>query len=205
MKTYLPLLILVILLFSSFAKPELTFTTPYQIGDMVKDFHLKSVSNKMVSLKDYQNQKGVVVIFICNTCPIVQLYEQRIKDLHAFYSAKGYPVLAINANSAQRQPGDSFEKMQEKATKQSYPFDYLLDETQEVAKSFGATNTPQAYLLQQTPQGWQLQYMGAVDNSAQDPNAVTKTYLKNAIDALLAGKEVKTTKTKAVGCSIKWL
>lgn len=178
---------------------------PYQIGDTVKDFQVKSISGQMVSLKNYDDQKALIVTFMCNTCPIVQLYDQRIKDLYQMYAPKGVALLGINANSPKRQPGDSFEKMKEKAEKQGYTFDYAIDETQAVAKAFGATHTPQAFLLKRIDTDWQLVYMGAIDNAPQDPANISKQYLKDAIEAILIDKEVKTTKTKAVGCSIKWL
>jgi peroxiredoxin len=176
----------------------------YEIGDKVADFQLKSTAGKMVSLADYQDAKGIVVVFSCNTCPIVKYYEDRMISTHKAYADKGFPFLLINSNDPKKSPGDSFEKMQDHAKKMKYPFTYVFDETQAVAKKFKATNTPQVYLLTKKGNDWVLTYTGAIDDSPQSADNAKKHYLKDAIEAVLAGKEVKTQKTKAVGCTIKF-
>lgn len=170
------------------------------IGDTAPDFALKNIDGKTVSLADYKNAKGYVVIFTCNTCPYSMMYEQRISELHNKYAAKGYPVIAINPNDPAVKAGDSYERMQERATAKKFPFAYLLDDGQEVYPAYGATRTPHIYLLDADKK---VQYIGALDNNPQNADAVTTKYVEEAIAALEAGKTPETTTTKAIGCSIK--
>ncbi|MCS6822267.1 MAG: thioredoxin family protein [Microscillaceae bacterium] len=176
----------------------------YNIGDRVADFNLKNIDGKMISLKSNPNAKGYMVIFTCNHCPYAIAYEDRIIALHNKYAPKGYPVLAINPNDVKKEPSDSFEKMQERAKEKGFPFPYLIDETQEVAKAFGATRTPHVFLLQKKGDDFVVAYIGAIDDSAKDPSKVKEKYLENAVEALLKGKNVPVSTTKAVGCTIKW-
>lgn len=171
-----------------------------EVGDTAPDFSLKNIDGKMVSLGDYENAKGYVVIFTCNTCPYAVMYEQRIIELHDKYAAKGYPVIAINPNDPEVKAGDSFEKMQQRAADKQFPFAYLLDDGQKVYPAYGATRTPHIYLLDADRK---VQYIGALDNNPQDAAAVTTKYVEDAIDALEAGNSPETTFTKAIGCSIK--
>lgn len=176
----------------------------YEIGDTVEDFKLKNVDGKMIGLSDYKTAKGAVIIFDCNTCPYSKAYNDRIIGLNKKYSSSGFPVITINANDPQQSPGDSFEEMAARAKKKNYDFPYLIDETQQVAKSFGATNTPHVFLLQKTGNDFKVAYIGTIDNNSKDASAVTKRYVEEAIDALLAGRPVTTQNTKAIGCTIKW-
>ncbi|HTH30769.1 MAG TPA: thioredoxin family protein [Lacibacter sp.] len=176
----------------------------YEIGDSVTDFKLKNVDGKMVALSDYKSAKGVIVIFDCNTCPYSKAYNDRIQALNKNYSAKGFPLIAINANSPEISPGDSFEEMKAVAKKKNYDFPYLVDETQQVAKSFGASNTPHVFVLQHVGNDFKVAYIGAIDNNTRDAAAADKKYVEEAVDALLAGKSIPTEKTKAIGCGIKW-
>ncbi|MFD1631989.1 redoxin domain-containing protein [Pseudopedobacter beijingensis] len=105
----------------------------YKPGDEAIDFKLKNVDGKLVSLSDYKQAKGFIVIFICNPCPYVKLYEQRILELNNKYAPLGYPVIAINPNDAELSKADAFDKMQERARERKYTFPYLVDETQEIA------------------------------------------------------------------------
>ncbi len=170
------------------------------VGDTAPDFSLKNIDGKMVSLANYENVKGYVVIFTCNTCPYAVMYEQRIIELHDKYAAKGYPVIAINPNDPEVKAGDSFEKMQQRASAKEFPFAYLFDDGQEVYPAYGATKTPHIYLLDANKK---VQYIGALDNNPQDASAVTTKYVEEAIAALEAGETPATTTTKAIGCSIK--
>ncbi|MCU0418535.1 MAG: thioredoxin family protein [Cyclobacteriaceae bacterium] len=172
----------------------------YDVGDKVADFKLKNVDGKMVSLADFKTAKGFIVMFDCNTCPVSKAYNERILALNKKYASQGFPVIAINPNDPTVSAGDSFEKMVDYAKKKGYDFPYLVDETQNVAKAFGATNTPHVYVL---TKDLTVAYIGSIDNSRDAAN-VTKKYVEEAVDALLAGKEVPTPKTKAVGCTIKW-
>lgn len=176
----------------------------YQVGSKVADFKLKNTDGKMVALSDYKDAKGVIVIFDCNTCPYSQKYNGRIIALNEKYASKGFPVVAIQPNDPEVSPGDSFDEMVKLAKKKSYKFPYLFDETQSVATAFGATNTPHVFILKRDGKDFTVKYIGAIDDSAKDADAVTKRYVEDAVDALLSGKEVVSAKTKAVGCTIKW-
>lgn len=172
-------------------------------GDDALEFSLKNVDGTSVSLSDYSNQKGVIVVFTCNPCPYANAYEQRIIALHNKYADKGYPVVAINPNDEELSPEDTFAKMKEKAEKEEYPFPYLKDETQEVYKAYGATNTPHIYLLENEGGTFKVAYVGAIDNNAMDESSVTTKYVENAIAALLSGTFPSPSSTKAIGCGIK--
>jgi peroxiredoxin len=173
----------------------------YKIGDTAQDFKLKNVNNKMVSLAGIKNAKGYIVVFTCNHCPYAKAYEQRIIELHQKYAPLGYSVVAISPNDKDVQPDDSFEKMKALAKEKKYPFPYLYDETQEVAKAFGATRTPHVYVLDKDRV---VRYIGAIDDNSEDPALVKEKYVSNAVDALIGGKEVAVKETKAIGCGIKW-
>ena len=176
----------------------------YKVGDEAKDFSLKNVDGKMVSLKDYGKAKGFIVVFTCNHCPFAKAYEQRIMDLDKKYASLGYPVIAINPNDPVVSPDDSYDHMVSRSNERAYSFPYLLDETQDIAKSYGATKTPHVYILSKQKSKLTVEYIGAIDNNTDDPSAADKKYVENAVDALLAGKKPELTETKAVGCTVKW-
>ena len=175
----------------------------YEIGDMATDFSLKNIDGKKVSLSDYTDAKGFLVVFTCNTCPYAVAYEDRIIALDAKYKSQGVPVIAINPNNPSAKPGDSFEKMKVRAKEKGFTFPYLLDEGQKVYPQYGATRTPHVYLLEKTANGNQVKYIGAIDDNYQDASKVDEKYVENAVDAMLAGKEIKVTSTRAIGCTIK--
>lgn len=179
-------------------------TSGYQVGDVVKDFALKNIDNKTVSLASYKDAKGYVVVFTCNTCPVAQAYQERIAALNQAYAAKGYPVIAINPNDAGVAPNESFEKMQALARQKNFSFPYLLDPDHIVTRQFGATKTPHVFVLQKTKQGNVVEYIGAIDNDPEEQSNSKITYVKNAINELSSGKKPAVVSTKAVGCSIKW-
>jgi peroxiredoxin len=176
----------------------------YKVGDVVSDFSLKNVDNKNVSLAQYPAAKGFIVVFTCNTCPFAMKYESRVEQLNKEYSSKGYPVIAISSNDTQAKPGDSFEEMQKKAKAEGYTFPYLYDESQAVAKQFGATNTPHVYVVSKEGGKLVVKYIGAIDNNADDASKADKKYVAEAINSLLEGKSPAVTATKAIGCGIKW-
>jgi peroxiredoxin len=176
----------------------------YEVGDPVADFNLKNVDGKMVSLSDYKSGNGAIVIFDCNTCPYSKAYNDRIISLNKKYAPLGFPVITINANDPQISPGDSFDQMASRAKQKKYDFPYLVDESQAVAKAFGATNTPHVFVLQKAADKFQVAYIGTIDNNSRDASSATKKYVEDAVDALLAGKPVGTETTKAIGCGIKW-
>jgi peroxiredoxin len=183
---------------------QVNASEPYKTGDTASDFSLRSVSGKMVSFSEFKDAKGFIVVFSCNTCPVVKKYEQRIIDLNTQFSSKGYPVIAINSNDKNVSPGDSYEDMQKLAKDKGFAFQYLYDPTQETAKLYGATNTPHVYVLSKKEGKLIVEYVGAIDNNADDPDRADKKYVVDAINALLKNEQVTVTATKAVGCSIKW-
>jgi peroxiredoxin len=175
----------------------------YSVGDTVSDFSLKNVDGKNVSLSSFKNNKGIIVVFDCNTCPISNAYNSRIIALSKKYEDT-FPLVAINANDPDQSPGDSFEEMVSYAKYKGYNFPYLVDETQEIAKAFGATNTPHVFVLNRSGSTYKVAYIGAIDDNTRSASGATKKYVESAIDALLDGKSVSIEKTKAVGCGIKW-
>lgn len=196
-------LITAFLIVAALAAFSVKSTSGYKIGDIAADFSLKNIDNKKVSLKDYSNAKGFIVIFTCNHCPYAQAYEDRIIALDRKYKKLGYPVIAINPNNPAKQKEDSFEKMQERAKEKGFTFPYVLDEGQKIYPQYGATKTPHVYILQKTAKGNQVKYIGAIDDNYEDETAVKQKYVENAVDALLSNKEVKVKETKAIGCTIK--
>lgn len=196
------LLIPFLIFLTSFREGEVA--TGYKVGDIATDFNLKSIDGSMKSLASYKDAKGFIVVFTCNHCPFSIAYEDRIIGAHNRFSSMGYPVVAINPNDVATVPDDSYENMILRAKEKKFPFDYLYDETQEVAKRFGAARTPHVYVLQKMDKGLQVKYIGAIDDNADEPTAVKKQYLYDAMNSILAGKEPETSFTKAIGCTIKW-
>lgn len=175
------------------------------VGDMAPNFKLKNIDGKMYSLEDVKDAngndaKGYIVTFTCNTCPVAKMYEQRIIDLHNKMAPLGYPVVAIQPNDPEVKPGDSFTAMQENAKEKGFPFVYLLDDGQEIFPQYGASRTPEVYLLDATHK---LRYHGAIDDNSGDAEAVTENYVEMAVAALENGKDPDPSDIKAVGCSIK--
>ena len=198
-KTVFPPLLLagVFLLFISATN---TSSTGYAVGDRAEDFSLKSVNNKLVSLADYKDARGYIVVFTCNHCPYAQLYEQRIIDLHNKYAPQGYPVIAINPNSPLIVEEDSFDEMQKRAKANKYPFEYLFDEEQKVYPRFGATRTPHVFLLDQDRF---IRYIGAIDDNPETPKSAKNRWVEKAVEALIRGEKPNPDFTRAVGCTVK--
>ncbi|MFT5751580.1 MAG: peroxiredoxin [Dokdonia sp.] len=195
----------IVVLISAFAVNSLRTNngSGYVIGDIADDFALKNVDGSMVSLSDYDTAKGFIVIFTCNTCPFSVANEDRIIALDVKYKYAGYPVIAINPNNAEVKPGDSFAEMKIRSKAKGFTFPYLLDEGQKVYPSYGATKTPNVYLLEKSKKGLLVQYIGAIDDNSRSASAVKTKFLENAVNALLEGKRIEVTTTKAIGCSIK--
>lgn len=176
----------------------------YKPGDKAMDFKLKNIDGKMVSLADYKSAKGFIVVFTCNHCPFAKKYEGRIVALDKKYKGKGYPVIAINPNDPALSPEDDYAGMKQRAKDKGFTFPYLVDESQNIARTYGATNTPHVYVLEKEHGDLIVKYVGAIDDNSDDPSAVKEKYVENAVDAILSGKEVATQQTKAIGCTIKW-
>jgi len=172
----------------------------YKVGDKAADFKLKNIDGKMVSLADNKAARGYIVVFTCNTCPYAKAYESRVIELNTKYAPLGYPVVAINPNDATTVPGDSYAAMQTK----KYAFPYLQDESQQVAKTYGATRTPHLFVLTRQGSGFVVSYIGAIDDNSEDAKLVKTKYVENAMTEILAGKPATTNSTKAIGCTIKW-
>ncbi|WP_224483515.1 thioredoxin family protein [Robertkochia aurantiaca] len=203
MKTVKYLLIgLVVVVITAFTVQR-AFDSGYQVGDMAEDFRLKNIDGKMVSLSDYKDVKGYLVVFTCNSCPYAVAYEDRIIALDKKYKDQGVPVIAINPNNPSIQPKDSYEMMKTRAKEKGFTFPYLIDEDQEIFPKYGATRTPHCFLLEKTPKGNLVRYIGAVDDNYQDASQVNNAYVEQAIDAMLNGQEIEIKNTKAIGCSIK--
>ena len=177
--------------------------TGYKIGDVATDFNLKNVDHKMVSLSDYADAKGFIVVFTCNHCPYAKAYENRIIALDQKYASKGYPVIAINPNDPKVEPIDSYEGMQKRAKEKGFTFPYLFDEGQTVYPQYGATKTPHIFVLNKEHGKNIVRYIGAIDDNYADANDVSHKYVEAAVDALLANEPIAQATTVAIGCSIK--
>ena len=175
----------------------------YVIGDTATDFKLKNIDDTMVSLEDYKEAKGFIVIFTCNHCPYSVAYEDRIIELDKTFKSKGYPVIAINPNNPKAYPTDSFDQMKVRAKEKGFTFPYLFDDGQKIYPQYGATKTPHVYILEKTGNGNIVRYIGAIDNNYKDATAADEKYVEDAINALLKGEKVPVETTKAIGCSIK--
>ncbi|WP_299110194.1 thioredoxin family protein [uncultured Tenacibaculum sp.] len=201
MKTIKTILVLAVVLISTAF--TVNYVDGYKVGDIAEDFTLKNVDGNMVSLSDYKDAKGFIVVFTCNMCPYSKMYEDRIIDLDKKYKDKGYPVIAINPNDPAASPGDDFSGMVKRAKSKGFTFPYLFDEGQKVYPKYGATRTPHVYILNKEKAGLKVAYIGAIDNNARSASSVSEKYVEAAVDALLNGKEVINKETKAIGCSIK--
>ena len=175
----------------------------YAIGDIATDFSLMNIDDKKVALADFTEAKGFIIIFTCNHCPFAKAYEDRIIALDKKYKALGYPVIAINPNNPESYPSDSFNNMKIRAEEKGFTFPYLLDDGQHIYPQYGAKKTPHVFILEKTDAGNVVQYIGAIDDNYQDSTKVNKAFVADAVDALLAGKEIEIKETKAIGCSIK--
>ncbi|TVZ51894.1 thioredoxin family protein [Dokdonia sp. Hel_I_53] len=183
---------------------KITETSGYTIGDEASDFYLRNVDGEMVSLKDFKSAKGFILIFTCNTCPFSIANEDRIIALDKKYKSKGYPVIAINPNNPISKPGDSYKSMQLRAQEKGFTFPYLFDDGQKVYPKYGATKTPHVYILEKNNTGNPIvKYIGAIDDNSRNEDLVEEKFVENAVNALLEGKDIKVTETKAIGCSIK--
>jgi peroxiredoxin len=171
------------------------------VGSKAKPFSLPAVDGKTYKLESFADKQVLVIIFSCNHCPYVQAYEERIIAIQKDYAERGVQVLAINSNDDVNYPEDNFDNMVKRAREKKFNFPYLRDASQEVAKSYGATHTPHIFLFDGNRE---LVYTGKIDDNWQEPNKVKRQYLREAVNALLAGKQVRERETFAIGCTIKW-
>ena len=175
----------------------------YDIGDIATDFNLENIDGKFVSLSDFNDAKGFIIVFTCNTCPYAVLYEDRIEALNKKYASQGYPLIAIMPNNVQTKPGDSMKSMQQRAIDKGFTFPYLIDAGQKIYPQYGATKTPHVYILESTTRGPVVRYIGGIDDNYKDATLVKTNYVEDAIEALKKGNIIKQTTTRAIGCSIK--
>ena len=197
-KTLLILLPIVIATSFSF-KPSVD---PLPIGSSIPNAHkkMKNVAGMELSFKDAMNAKGLLVMFSCNTCPVVHAYQSRTTEVCNYAKSKNIGVILLNSNEGSRDNGDSFSDMKEYANEQSYNWAYVVDENSVMANAFGATRTPECFLF--NGEG-KLVYHGAIDDNQNGPDEVTRKHLKIAMDETLEGKDVAIKKTRSVGCTIK--
>jgi peroxiredoxin len=172
-----------------------------RLNDKCPEFNLPSTDDKFYGLKDFSGKKALIIIFSCNHCPFVQAYEERIKSIVTDYSEKGVALAAINSNDSKKYKDDSFEEMKIRAEKKEFNFPYLRDEDQSAAKSFGASHTPEIFLFDSERK---LVYKGKIDDNWKDEPQVKNKYLREALNELLAGKEISIPETFSIGCTIKW-
>jgi peroxiredoxin len=170
-------------------------------GDKLIGFELPGVDGQTHNASAYADRNALVIIFSCNHCPYARAWEDRIVQIQTDYADKGVQLIVISANDAAKYPDDSFPKMQEHAQEKGFNFPYLYDESQEVARAYGAERTPEIFVFDQNRV---LRYQGTIDDNYDDPNAVTAPYLRNALDAILSNQTPGVEQTAPVGCTIKW-
>lgn len=167
----------------------------------LSDLSMKDVSGKSLTLKEISSdRKGLLVIFSCNTCPYVKLYENRTKKIIEYCNKNNIGLAILNSNEAQRGDEDSFDAMKKYQAEHLPGANYLLDEKSKMADAFGATRTPQVFLFDASGK---LIYKGAIDDNVKDEAQVKIPYLQNAVEALLSGKKPTVQETKSIGCTIK--
>jgi len=176
---------------------------PLQIGAAMPaaDVKMMNVDDQGVTLAGVAKPAGTLVVFTCNHCPFAKAWESRIVALGNQYMAKGVGVVAINSNDPKVAPDDSMDAMKQRAKDTGMKFPYVVDATSSVARAFGATRTPEVFLFDKNGK---LVYHGAVDDNKEDPGKASNAYLKDALDAVVAGTDVAVKETKSIGCTIKF-
>jgi thioredoxin-related protein len=162
---------------------------------------MKNVDGRDLAVANVKGTKGTLVVFTCNACPYAKAWEDRIVALGNEFEGKGIGVIAVNANDPGRNPEDGYDTMKTRAHDKGYKFPYVVDATSNVARAYGASHTPEAFLFD--AQG-KLVYHGTIDDNAQDPDKVTARYLYSALQSVSSGQEVAVKETRALGCSIKF-
>ena len=170
------------------------------LGTETPQFDLPGVDGQSHSLDSYRDAEALVLVQSCNHCPYVQAWEGRMIELQGDFGPRGFRLVAIGSNDVDSHPEDSFEAMRERARERGFNFDYLYDESQEIARTLGSQRTPEVFLFDRDRR---LVYHGAIDDS-RDDRTVTRHYLRDALDALFAGEEPPVAETPAPGCTVKW-
>ena len=187
---------------AAIATSAYTFSDVLPIGsEMPKaTLKMKDISGKEVSMKDAAKENGVLVMFSCNTCPYVIKNQTRTVSIAGYALKMKVGVIILNSNEAYRSDDDSFDEMKAYAKDQNYRWNYVVDKNHEVADAFGANRTPECFLFDKN---LKLVYHGAIDDNPSDESSVNQEHLKNAINQVVAGKEVAVKETRSVGCTIK--
>ncbi|QKJ99861.1 MAG: thioredoxin family protein [Ignavibacteriota bacterium] len=172
-----------------------------KINSFLPQFNLTGTDGNSYSSEGFKNKNILIVIFSCNHCPYVQAYEERMIDLQKEFKDRGVQIVAINSNDDSKYPEDSFDEMKKRAVERKFNFPYLRDETQKIAKAFGASHTPQIFLFNKERK---LKYEGKIDDNWQEPDRVQNHYLRDAITEVLDEREVSIPETFSIGCTIKW-
>ena len=170
-------------------------------GDPAPEFELPGADGKRYGLHDFDAHPFLLVSFWCNHCPYVQAWEGRMIAIGRTYGPRGVAVVLINSNDDKQYPDDRFERMVQRATEKGYPFPYLRDESQEVARAFGALVTPHPMLFGADRR---LLFQGRIDDNHEDPDRVVHPFLREALDAALSRRALSRTELPVLGCSIKW-
>jgi peroxiredoxin len=170
-------------------------------GETAPPFELRGVDGRTHRLDEFSGSPLLCVVFSCNHCPYVQAWEGRMIDLQREYGPQGLQMVLINSNDDRQYPDDRFEKMAERAKAKGYPFPYLRDDSQDVARAYGALVTPHPMLFDRNRR---LLFQGRIDDNHERPDRVRERYLKDAIEAGLAGRAVARAELPVVGCSVKW-
>jgi peroxiredoxin len=182
----------------------LTSSLPDSLGRNAPDFALPGVDGRMYSLSDFREARALVIVFMCNHCPYVQAVDDRLNALAKEYASRGMCLIGISSNDPVAYPDDSFEEMRKRAKLKGYVFPYLFDETQEVARAYGAVCTPDIYAFENVGGEFLLRYRGRLDDSWKDPSQVRARDLARAVDCILEGQPVPADQKASMGCSIKW-
>lgn len=185
----------------SFSKSPAFEELPLDAAIPMGDYKMRDITGKQVSLNEIKKEKGLLVIFSCNTCPYVKLSASRIKEHTDFALANDIGCVIVNSNEAQRNEDDSFEEMVKYYNAQKLKCCYTVDFKSQLADAFGAGRTPQCFLFNNKG----LIYKGAIDDNVKDPASVKSYYLKDALSALVKSEMPKTRETKSIGCTIKRL
>lgn len=160
------------------------------------NFTLKNIDGKIVSLAGFKSQKGIILTFVSNVCPVAEMYQSRIEALNKKYASKGFPVVAID-------PVDEFTIMKDTATSRGYSYSFLYDSTQKIARTYKVKANTHTFILLNTPAGFKIVYEGSIDDDYSG-ESIEKKYVENAVDALLAKKAVSVARTRVMGCPIHY-
>ncbi|MGK2862183.1 MAG: redoxin domain-containing protein [Chitinophagaceae bacterium] len=178
------------------------FSEPLPLGSALPgaDKKMKDISGQQISFNEAMKKNGLLIMFSCNTCPVVGSYQSRTLEIGKFAVSNEIGIILLNSNEAARGRGESFEDMKQYGKEQGYSFNYVVDQDSWMADAFGATRTPEVFLFDKTGK---LVYHGAIDDNANGPDQVSRKHAKIAIDEMVSGKKISTSKTRFVGCTIK--